>query len=297
LFTAGRRQKKMDAYKIPIGQFGEWVMVYTYDNLKPIFTAFKVTAELTVDGFELLFSALPALAWIAIVAVVVWRLKGWPLAVFAIVSLLIVDNQGLWDATTLTASIVLTSTIFSLAVAMPLGILMAEYRPAEVIVEPFLDFLITIPRFVILIPAVVLLGIGVGPAIFATMTLAVAPPARITAVGLKQVDAHIVEAAHAFGANRLQILTKVKLPLALPSLVLAVNQCLLMSLVMAVIAAFIGAGGLGENILSGIMLLNSGQGFVAGFGVFALAILLDRTMRAIVDKMLASPVQPAAEKG
>ena len=173
---------------------------------------------------------------------------------------------------------------------------MAEYRPAEVILEPFLDFLITIPRFVILVPAVILLGIGIAPAVFATMTLAVAPPTRITAVGLKHVDAHVVEAALAFGANRRQILTKVKLPLALPSLVLAINQCLLMSLVTAVIAALIGAGGLGEVILSAIALLKSGEGFVAGFGVFALAVLLDRTMRATVDKMMAVPLRPAAEK-
>ena len=133
----------MEDYKIPIGLYGERLIVFTYDNLKPLFTAFKVTAELSVEGFNLLFSALPAWAWIVIVVAVVWRLKGWPLAVFAVVSLFIVDNQGFWDATMLTASIVLTSTIFSLAVAIPMGILMAEYRPAEVILEPFLDFLIT----------------------------------------------------------------------------------------------------------------------------------------------------------
>ena len=286
----------MDDYKLPIGRLGERLIDFTHSNLKPLFAAFELCAELSVEGFHILFLALPPWAWIVIVAALAWRLNGRGMAVFAAVSLFLIDNQGLWEPTTLTASIVLTSTIFSLAVAMPLGILMAEYRPVEVFMEPVLDLLITIPRFIILIPAVVLLGIGVAPAVFATMTLAVAPPTRITAVGIKQVDAHVVEAAHAFGASRRQILTKVKLPLALPSLVLAINQCLLMSLVMAVIAALIGAGGLGETILDSIMLLKSGQGFVAGFGVFALAILLDRAMRAMMAKTSTASARPVAEK-
>ena len=286
----------MDDYKIPIGRLGEQAIEFTQANLKPLFTAFELGAELSVDGFHLLFSALPYWTWIVIVAAIVWRLNGRGMAAFAVVSLLLIENQGLWEPTMLTAAIVLTSTIFSLAVALPLGILMAEYRPVEMVVEPMLDLLITMPRFIILIPAVVLLGIGVAPAVFATMTLAVAPPTRITAVGIRQVDAHVVEAAHAFGASRLQVLFKVKLPLALPSLVLAINQCLLMSLVMAVIAALIGAGGLGEIIWNSIMFLKSGQGIVAGFGVFALAILLDRAMRATMAQTSTAPAQAAAEK-
>ena len=285
----------MENYKIPIGEYGEKLITFAHSNFKPLFTGFKFATESTVEILDSLFLMLPSLAWTVIVAVVVWRLKGWGMAIFAIISFLLIDNQGFWNEMTLTASIVLTSAIFSLVVAFPLGILMAENEAVELIGDAFLDFLITIPRFVILVPAVLLLGIGIGPAVFATMTLAVAPPARIIAVGIKHIDSHVVEAAEAFGANRLQTLVKIKLPLALPSLVLAINQCLLMSLVMAVIAALIGAGGLGDTILMSIEILDAGSAFVAGFGVFALAILLDRSMRSTVDRMSAASFQSADE--
>lgn len=270
----------MDSYKIPLGQYGERFIDLLSATLQPVFSGFSFIVETLVSTFDGLFGLLPAVVWLALITVLAWRHSGRGIGIFALVSIAILINQGLWQATVDTLALVLTATIMSLSVAFPLGILMGESRAIEAVLEPVLDFVQTMPRFVYLIPAVVLLGIDIVPAVFATMTLAVPPPARITAVGLKGVDSDVIEAAKAFGASRWQILGKIRLPLALPSLVLAVNQCLMMSLSMVVIASLIGAGGLGGEVLNGIAMLNAGQGFVAGLGIFAMAILIDRSIRS-----------------
>lgn len=274
----------MDSYKIPLGVLGERFIDFMSATLDPVFLTFAFLVETLVDVFDGLFGLLPAVVWLALITALVWRLSGRGIAIFALISIAILINQGLWEETVDTLVLVLTATIMSLLVAFPLGILMGESRAVEAVLEPVLDFIQTMPRFVYLIPAVVLLGIDIVPAVFATMTLAVPPPARITAVGLKRVDHDVIEAAEAFGAGRWQILTKIRLPLSLPSLILAVNQCLMMSLSMVVIASLIGAGGLGGEVLNGIAMLNAGQGFVAGLGIFAIAILIDRNLRSAIAR-------------
>lgn len=285
----------MDSYKIPLGVLGERFIDFMSATLDPVFLSFAFLVETLVDVFDGLFGLLPAVVWLALITALAWRLSGRGIAIFALVSIAILINQGLWDETVDTLALVLTATIMSLLVAFPLGIVMGESRAVEAVLEPVLDFIQTMPRFVYLIPAVVLLGIDIVPAVFATMTLAVPPPARITAVGLKRVDPDVIEAAEAFGAGRLQILTKIRLPLSLPSLVLAVNQCLMMSLSMVVIASLIGAGGLGGEVLNGIAMLNAGQGFVAGLGIFVIAILIDRNLRSAVARF--SDRKSAATEG
>jgi ABC-type proline/glycine betaine transport system permease subunit len=184
-----------------------------------------------------------------------------------------------------TLSLVLTSTLIALIIAFPLAILMEESWMVRAALEPALDFVQTMPRFVYLIPAVILLGIDIPPAVFATLTLAVVPPIRLIATGLGEVDGALIEAARSFGASRIQILRKVKLPLAIASIMLGINQCIMMALSMVVIASLIGAAGLGTEILQALSSLDAGQAFVASFGIFVLAVLLDRTTRALAERL------------
>lgn len=237
------------------------------------------------DGFVAASSGVPPLVWIGVVALLAWHAAGRGAALFSLVSLLLVWNQGLWLATLKTLSLVLTSTLLALVVAIPVGIIIAESRTLRVTLNPVLDFLQTMPRFVYLIPAVIILGIDVAPAVFATLTLAVVPPIRMTAVGITEVDRKLTEAGTAFGCTRWQVLRKIKLPLAVPAIMLGVNQCLMMSLSMVVIAALIGASGLGDDILRAIALLDAGQGLLAGLAVFTLAIILDRITRGWADRL------------
>jgi ABC-type proline/glycine betaine transport system permease subunit len=275
----------MDLHKLPIGPAGAHLFDIVTAHTGLLFHAFAATVTAIDGGLRFILLTIPPLAWIAGVFALCWYLIGFRFALFALASLLLLLNQALWNQTMITLSLVLTSTLLALVIAFPLGILMSESAVARAALEPTLDFIQTMPRFVYLIPAVILLGIDIPPAVFATLTLAVVPPIRAIATGLSQVDEDLVEAARAYGATRAQILRKVKLPLAIAPIMLGVNQCIMMSLSMVVIASLIGAAGLGTEILQALSSLDAGQGFVASFGIFALAVLLDRITRAAAGRL------------
>ena len=284
----------MDAYRIPIGRLGEQLFALIVRHLQPLFDAFSAIVLFFNGSIHSGLVLVPPAAGIAVVAVIAWVVAGWRLMIFALLGLGLLANLGLWNHAMSTLSLVLTATVLSLIVAIPLGILMAEVPLADAIASPVLDFVQTMPRFVYLIPAVVLLGIDAAPAVLATMTLSIPPPARMTAVGLKQVDAHLVEAARAFGATRRHTLLRLKLPLAMPAIMLGINQCTLMALSMVVIASLIGAAGLGVEILNAISTLNAGQGLVAGLGVFILAVLLDRMTKGLAERLASRAARGSA---
>jgi ABC-type proline/glycine betaine transport system permease subunit len=273
----------VDSFRIPVGHWGEQLFALIVRYLQPLFDAFSATVLFLNGSIHSGLTLVPPIAAIALVAVIAWVVAGWRLMLFALFGLALLWNQGLWSHAMSTLSLVLTASALSLIIAIPLGVLMAEVRLVDAIASPILDFLQTMPRFVYLIPAVVLLGIDVAPAVLATMTLSIPPPARMTAVGVKEVDAHLIEAANAFGASRWQRL-RLTLPLAAPAIMLGINQCVLMALSMVVIASLIGAAGLGTEILNAISTLNAGQGLVAGLGVFILAVLLDRVTKGVADR-------------
>jgi glycine betaine/proline transport system permease protein len=275
----------MDVPKIPIGQIGADAFDFIAANFAGLFTLFSLIVTAIEAAFRAALLFVPAAAWIVIVTFICWRLVGLRLAAFALGALLLLLNQGLWQLTMLTLSLVLTSTLIALMLALPIAILVAENRMVRAFSEPILDLIQTMPRFVYLIPAVILLGIDVPPAVFATLTLAVVPPVRVIATGLRQVDPHLVEAARAYGATPLQILFKVKMPLAIAAIMLGVNQCIMMSLSMVVIASLIGASGLGSEILAALSSLDAARGIVASIGIFVLAILLDRITRAMATHL------------
>jgi glycine betaine/proline transport system permease protein len=270
----------MDVPKLPIGRIGAEAFDFVAANFAGLFALFSLVVTAIEAALRSVLLFVPAAAWIVIVALICWRLVSLRLAVFALGSLLLLLNQGLWQLTMLTLSLVLTSTLIALMLAMPIAVLIAENRMVRAFSEPILDLIQTMPRFVYLIPAVILLGIDVPPAVFATLTLAVVPPVRIIATGLRQVDPHLIEAARAYGATPLQILFKVKIPLAIAAIMLGVNQCIMMSLSMVVIASLIGASGLGSEILGALSSLDAARGIVASIGIFVLAVLLDRITKA-----------------
>src|SRR5262249_20584790 len=254
-------------------------------HFSPVIEGFAA-AVTALDGALLwILTAVPAPGWIALFVVIAWHAAGRGTAVFPAAGLLLVWNQRLWLAMLKTLALLPPGTLLSLIVAIPVGIAIAENRPLRTAVPPLLDFLQTMPRFVYLIPAVMILGIDVAPAVFATLTLAMVPPIRITAVGIAEVDRKLVEAGEAMGGSRWQLLRKGKLPLAMPAIMLGVNQCLMMSLSMVIIASLIGASGLGDEILRAIGRLDAGSGIMAGLAVFVLAIVLDRITRGWAERI------------
>lgn len=213
--------------------------------------------------------------WLAIVALGFWRL-GWRFAGFAGLSLGLVWTLGLWPAMIETLSLVVTATLIALVMGIPAGIAMAKSDATEQAIRPVLDFMQTMPAFVYLIPAAMFFGLGQVPGVFATIIFAMPPAVRLTNLGIRQVPKELVEAGIAFGCTPRQLLFKVQMPTALPSIMAGVNQTIMLALSMVVIASMIGAGGLGNEVLRGIQRLDIGLGFEGGLAVVILAILLDR---------------------
>lgn len=243
-----------------------------------------------VEGFagqvETAFLALPF--WLVLGAVVLvgtWRLR-WRFGLFALASLMVIRLTGFWDQTMVTLALVFSATLISLFVGVPLGIMSARSDRFNALLRPVLDFMQTMPAFVYLIPAAMLFGLGRVPGILATVVFAMPPVVRLTCLGIRQVNPEQVEAGQAFGCTSLQLLWKVQLPIALPTLMAGVNQTIMMALSMVIIASMVGAGGLGNDVLSSIQRLDIGLGFESGLSVVLLAIILDRLTESFGTRRL-----------
>ena len=226
--------------------------------------------------------AIPLLA-LLIVPYMWWAATKWT-GVYGFVSLWLIANLGLWEATMETLSLTLTAALIALAIGIPTGILSGKSDIVEAIVRPILDFMQTLPVFVYLIPAVILFGLGAAPGVVATVIFAIPPAVRLTSLGIRGVPKALVEAGEAFGCNYWQLLFKVQLPMARPSIMAGVNQTIMLSLSMVVIAALIGSGGLGGEVVRSIQRMLVGKGFVAGLAVVFIAIILDRATRSVGEK-------------
>ena len=249
---------------------------FLLDNFQPFFDAVAAFVEAIAGGIEATLLWIPA--WLAILiltALAVWRV-GLGFAAFTLASLLLILSMGLWKATIETLALVLASTFLALLLGIPLGIWMAKSTRVAAITKATLDFMQTMPAFVYLIPAVMFFGLGRVPGTFATVIFAMPPAVRLTALGIQQVPREICEAGRAYGATGRQLLFQVELPNAMPSIMAGVNQAMMLALSMVVIASMIGAGGLGNVVLSGIQRLDIGLGFTGGISVVFLAIILDR---------------------
>ena len=221
--------------------------------------------------------------WLLIIAVVLiaWRVAGWRLAVGSLLGLTLLWHLRLWPATVETFTLVLFSTLLAVAIGLPLGIAAALSPRVAKVVMPVLDFMQTMPAFVYLIPAIPFFGLGAVSASVATVIFATPPTIRLTMLGIRQVPHDLIEAADAFGSTRRQKLFMVQLPMAVPTIMAGVNQTVMLSLSMVVIAAMIGAGGLGGAVWSAIQRLEPGKGFEAGIAIVILAMILDRLTQRI----------------
>jgi glycine betaine/proline transport system permease protein len=262
--------------KLPIGDWIEFVVNFLLDNFQGTFDAIAAVVEAIAGSIETALLVIPAWLIIAVFCLLaLWRL-GLGFTVFVLASLVLILSMDLWKPTMETLALVFASTLLSLALGLPLGIWMAKSARAAGVMKTTLDFMQTMPAFVYLIPAVMFFGLGKVPGTFATVIFAMPPAVRLTALGIRQVPVEIVEAGRAYGATGSQLLFRVELPNALPSIMAGVNQTMMLALSMVVIASMIGAGGLGNVVLSGIQRLDVGLGFTGGISVVILAIILDR---------------------
>jgi glycine betaine/proline transport system permease protein len=255
----------------------DWVV----DNFRPFFQSVRVPIDSTLTGVESLLQSVPSLAMIAFIGLLAWQFAGRALAIGAVVSLLLVAMLGIWPEAMVTLSLVLTSLAFCLVVGLPVGILLASSDRAMRLTRPLLDAMQTTPAFVYLVPVVMLFGIGNVPGVIVTIIFALPPLIRLTNLGIRQVRPDLIEAARAYGASPMQMLTKVQLPLAMPSIMAGVNQTLMLSLSMVVIASMIAVGGLGQMVLRGIGRLDMGLATVGGLGIVLMAITLDRITQSL----------------
>ncbi|WP_207460712.1 proline/glycine betaine ABC transporter permease [Azospirillum sp. SYSU D00513] len=254
----------------------EGTINFITDTFQPQLDAISAGIDAFGGAIDAVLLGMPVWLLIGLLAALaLWRV-GVRFAVFTVLSLLLVNTMGLWEATASTLGLVLSSTAICLLLGIPLGVWMARNKVVEAILKTSLDFMQTMPAFVYLIPAVMFFGLGRVPGIIATVIFAMPPAVRLTALGIKQVPVELVEAGRAFGCLDRQLLFKVQLPNALPSIMAGVNQTMMMALSMIVIASMIGAGGLGNVVLQGIQRLDIGLGFKSGLSVVLLAIILDR---------------------
>lgn len=264
-----------------VDNFVNWLL-RTYGDFFDALSAWLLGMLLRIQDW---LHVLPWWAFIAVVVALAWLLTRKPVQSIVLgLLLLVIVGFGLWEVTMDTLAIVITSVILALIVGIPVGILMGEFRPVALIMEPILDAMQTMPSFVYLIPALMLFGLGKVPAVLASLIYAAPPVIRLTHLGITQVSEEVQEAATAYGANRWQLLKEVRLPLAMPSVLAGINQTTMMALAMVIIAAMIGARGVGEEVLLSINRMDIGRGFEAGISVVALAIVIDRLTRGIAQR-------------
>jgi len=254
-----------------------WVVAHC----RPFFQAVRAPIDATLGGIGDMLLAMPSLVVIAIIGLLAWQFTSRTLAIGTVLALLALSMLGVWPEAMITLSLVLTSLAFCLVIGLPLGIFLANSDRAQNILRPLLDAMQTTPAFVYLVPVVMLFGIGDAPGVIVTIIFALPPLVRLTNLGIRQVRPDLVEAARAYGASPWQLLSRVQLPLAMPSIMAGINQSLMLSLSMVVIASMIAVGGLGQMVLRGIGRLDMGLATVGGLGIVLLAITLDRLTQAM----------------
>jgi glycine betaine/proline transport system permease protein len=267
--------------KLPLADWTESAVDWITATFEWFFDPLKNVIEAIVGSLEVTFTTLPALLMVAVLTAIALFLAGWRVALFTVLGLLLVISLNLWEPAMETLALVLVAAAISLAIGIPIGIISAKSSSVEAFIRPVLDVAQTMPAFVYLVPIVALIGIDEGPALIATVIFAMPPAVRLTMLGIQQVPRDTVEAAHAFGATPWQTLFKVELPLSLRSIMAGVNQVIMLSLSMVVIAALAGAGGLGEPVVAGLGQLDTGAAFVGGVGIVIIAIMLDRVTRGL----------------
>ncbi len=260
----------------PLGDWINIIVDWLTHTLAPFFDVVTEIIRTPLVGIERFLLWLPWWVVIGIFAAIAWKFAGWKIALFATLGLIFIGIMGVWDDTMTTLAIVLASVLVSLIVGIPLGILASKSDRIYGVFRPILDFMQTMPAFVYLIPAVFFFGLGKVPAVVATCIYAAPPCIRLTNLGIRQVPAETVEAGKSFGTTPRQLLFKIQLPLAIPTIMAGINQTIMMALAMVVICSMIGTAGLGLEVLKGIQRLDFGRAFIAGISIVIMAMILDR---------------------
>ncbi|MGB2826953.1 MAG: proline/glycine betaine ABC transporter permease [Dehalococcoidales bacterium] len=269
-----------EIFSFPLGEWINIAVEWLTVTLAPVFNVITIAIRTPLVYIERLLWWLPWWVLILIFTAVSWRVAKHWIALLTLVGFIFIGVAGLWNDTMTTIALIVTSVFVSVFIGIPLGILAAKNDRFQSLIRPILDGMQTMPSFVYLIPAVFFFGLGKVPAVVATFIYAVPPCIRLTNLGIRQVAAETVEAGRAFGCTETQLLFKIQLPLARPTIMAGVNQTIMMALAMVVIASMIGAAGLGLEVLRGIERLDVGRGFMAGFAIVIVAIIIDRISQA-----------------
>ncbi|UTW02108.1 choline ABC transporter permease subunit [Amphritea atlantica] len=268
-------------HKIPLGNWMEAFVDWLTYNAAGFFDAISISLEWLILSVVEIFQWFPPFVPMIMTAALAWALhRSIPLVIFVVVALLLILNLGYWQEMLETFVLVLTATTLSVIMGIPIGILAAHNPRLYTFLRPILDMMQTIPTFVYLIPTLVLFGLGVVPGLISTIIFAIAAPIRLTYLGISKVPESLIEAGKAFGATPSKLLFKVELPAAMPSIMAGITQCIMLSLSMVVIAALVGADGLGKPVIRALNTVNISQGFEAGLAIVLVAIILDRIFKA-----------------
>jgi glycine betaine/proline transport system permease protein len=270
---------------IPLDAWVSQAVDILVENYRDIFQTIKWPVEQTLNGLDAGLNAIHPLIVIAVIAIGAYRFAGKGLAAFSIVTLVLIGLLGLWEDTMTTLAMVLSSVVFCALVGVPLGIWAGRSDRFNAALRPVLDAMQTTPAFVYLVPIVMLFSVGNVAGVLATIVFALPPIIRLTSLGIRQVHPELIEAAQAFGGTRWQILRRVQIPLAMPTIMAGLNQTIMMALSMVVIAALIGAGGLGSPVILGLNTLDIGQAVIGGLGIVLIAIILDRITQGMTQKI------------
>jgi ABC-type proline/glycine betaine transport system permease subunit len=279
----------MNDFRLPLGDWVDEIVDFVTTVFQPVFDIIRVVFGGFYEAVDWVLVTPPF--WLIIVLIVAlgyWA-RGWIFAAGTAVGLLLIASVNQWENAMDTLALVLVAAVIAVAISIPLGILAARSRTASSIMKPVLDLMQTMPAFVYLIPALILFRVGVVPGIVATIIFAMAPGVRLTELGIRGVDKEVVEAGYAFGASPRRILRQIQLPLAAPTIMAGVNQVIMLSLSMVVIAGMVGAGGLGAPIVQALSRIDVGLGSEAGIAVVILAIVLDRLTASLSGRQKVRP--------
>ena len=282
---------------IDLGTYIEIGINALEENFSSLWSAMDEGISWTVESMNSMLLSVPFVVFLLVVTLIAYYAKagkkslkleglrkGIGLASFILIGLFVIYGMGYWKEAVQTTTLVLVSTFIALIIGIPFGILAGKSKVANAIIKPVLDFMQTMPAFVYLIPAIFFFSVGNTPGVIATVIFSVSPAVRLTALGIKSVQKEVIEAGRAFGATENQILFKIELPLAMPTILTGINQVILLSLSMVVIASMVGARGLGSIVYQGIQQNDVAKGFESGLGIVILAIILDRITQAFAEK-------------
>jgi glycine betaine/proline transport system substrate-binding protein len=271
----------MNEFRIPLGDWADSLVDFLTGTFGPLFDVIRVIFSALYEAVAFVLVEPPFWAVILVAALLALFVKGWKFALASAIGLLVIVGVNQWENAMESLSLVLVASAIAIVISIPLGIVAARSSIASTIVRPVLDFLQTMPAFVYLVPALLLFRVGVVPGIVATVLFALAPGVRLTELGIRSVDSEVVEAAQSFGSSKWRILRQVQLPLAMPTIMAGVNQVIMLSLSMVVIAGMVGAGGLGGDVVQALSRIDVALGAEAGISVVILAIFLDRLSGAL----------------